>query len=82
MKEGVHIVPEEEIRQRLGRSIRAARSARSMTQEAVAARSGMGWRHLQKIEAGEVNVTLRTICRVATALGVDPSALLCVKGSA
>jgi transcriptional regulator with XRE-family HTH domain len=54
-----------------GCTIRALRVARGLTQEALALRVGMGWRHLQKIEAGEVNLTLRTICRFAAALQVD-----------
>ena len=41
----------------------------------------MGWRHVQKIEAGEVNVTLRTLSKLATALSTDPLELL-VAGSA
>lgn len=46
-----------------------------MTQEEVATRAGIGWRHIQKIEAGEINTTLRTIYRIATILEVDPSEL-------
>jgi transcriptional regulator with XRE-family HTH domain len=47
-----------------------------MTQETLAAAVGIGSRHLQKIEAGEVNVTLSTICRIASVLAVDPGSLL------
>lgn len=65
-----------EIQRRLGRAVRGARLARGLTQEEVARRSGFGWRHIQKIEAGEVNVTLRTICMLAIAVGVDPGVLL------
>jgi len=32
---------------------------------------GLVTRHLQKLEAGEVNVTLRTLVRISVALGVD-----------
>ena len=31
----------------------------------------MGWRHLQKIEAGEINITLLTLFRFANAYGFD-----------
>lgn len=64
------------IQVRLGRSIRATRTSRNMTQETLAAAVGIGSRHLQKIEAGEVNVTLSTICRIASVLAVDPGSLL------
>jgi transcriptional regulator with XRE-family HTH domain len=47
-----------------------------MTQEELASLSSMGWRHLQKVEAGEVNVTLRTLSRLAATLRVDPGQLL------
>ncbi len=52
-----------------------------MTQEEAANQTGIGWRHLQKIEAGEVNVTLRTLCRLAAALRVDPDQLTSRPGS-
>lgn len=60
---------------RVGRAISALRKAKGMTQEEVATRAGIGWRHIQKIEAGEINTTLRTIYRIATILEVDPSEL-------
>ena len=36
----------------------------------------MHWRLWQKLEAGDTNVTLRTLVRVAAALDVDPRDLL------
>ena len=66
-----------EVQRRLGRAVRQARTAKGLTQEELARRSGFGWRHIQKIEAGEVNVTVRTICRLSAAIGVDPGVLLC-----
>jgi transcriptional regulator with XRE-family HTH domain len=66
----------QELKQRLARHIRSFRHARGMTQEEVAGQSGIGWRHLQKIEAAEVNITLPTLCRLAATLRVDPSQLL------
>jgi DNA-binding Xre family transcriptional regulator len=33
-------------------------------------------RHFQKLEAGELNLTLRTLCRLAEALEVRPADLL------
>lgn len=61
------------ISEAIGRTVRGLRVARGLTQEALALRVGMGWRHLQKIEAGEVNLTLRTLCRFASVLEVDIS---------
>ncbi|WP_075071588.1 helix-turn-helix domain-containing protein [Gemmatimonas phototrophica] len=70
------LISAESIQRSLGRAVRVTRNAKGLTQEEVARRSGFGWRHIQKIEAGEVNATLRTICRVAHALDVDPGDLL------
>ena len=67
---------EEELRYRLGHHARAARESAGLTLEEIAHRAGMHARHWQKIEAGEVNVTLRTIARVADALKIDAVRLL------
>ncbi len=66
------VVTANDLQLRVGRAISAVRKARAMTQEELANRAGIGWRHVQKIEAGEINTTLRTICRIAVVLGVDP----------
>lgn len=65
-----------DLQARLGRAVRQLRRQADLTQEDLAAQAHMGWRHLQKIEAGEVNVTLSTISRLALALDVDPAELL------
>jgi transcriptional regulator with XRE-family HTH domain len=40
-----------------------------LTQEAAAARAGIDLKHWQRIERGSVNITMRTMVRVAAALG-------------
>lgn len=52
--------------------MRRLREAASLTLEAASERAEMNWRHWQKVEAGEVNTTLRTLNRIAMALDVDP----------
>lgn len=52
------------------------REGSGLTLEQAAERAGMYWRHWQKVEAGEVNATLRTLERLAAALGVDAGALI------
>ena len=39
-----------------------------MSQEEAAAQAGIDYKRLQRIEAGRVNVTVRTLVRIATAL--------------
>ncbi|MGJ4880283.1 helix-turn-helix domain-containing protein [Bradyrhizobium sp. HKCCYLRH1065] len=56
---------------RVGSNVRALRERRSLTQDYLAFTAGLATRHLQKIEAGQVNLTLRTMARLAKALNVD-----------
>ena len=62
--------------QALGRAIRAARRERGFAQEAFAARAGIDRSYFGAIERGEFNVSLDTIVRLASGLGVSASALL------
>lgn len=62
-------------RLRIARRIRCLRVNGSLTQESLAQRAGLASRHLQKIEAGEVNVTLDSLVKLANALEVDLSEL-------
>lgn len=55
------------------------RKAQGLTQEALAAASGVNVRQIQKIEAGEIltkNITLENAVRLAKALGVQPADLI------
>jgi transcriptional regulator with XRE-family HTH domain len=49
----------------LGRNIRAARIRCGLKQVEVQEGSGITYRHYQNIEAGRVNVTVETLCRLA-----------------
>jgi len=59
----------------LGRRVRALRLARKLTLEAAAERMQLDFKHLQKIEAGQINVTLATLIRLSHGLG-EPIATL------
>ena len=61
---------------RLGRNLRHARLTAGLTQETLADRCDLHRTYIGAVERGERNVTLRTIERVAKALGVDPLELL------
>lgn len=67
---------ERRLRKRLAANVRRARDRASLSVQEAASRAGMHWRHWQKIEAGEVNATLRTLGRLSDVLGVDSSRLL------
>jgi len=64
------------LRKLVGTNVRRLRKHGKLTQAELAVRVGMGWRHLQKIEAGEVNITLTTISRFASVLAVPAAIFL------
>jgi transcriptional regulator with XRE-family HTH domain len=64
------------LQQQVGSNLREAREAQGLSQEHLAHLAGLATRHLQKIEAGQVNVTLRTLARLGSALGAEPGWLL------
>jgi transcriptional regulator with XRE-family HTH domain len=67
---------ERRVRQKLAANARQLREEGGLTLEEVANRAGIHWRHWQKIESGEVNLTLASLARVADALQVEPARLL------
>ncbi len=62
---------ERELRQRVSRNVARLRAERGLTFEMLSDRAGLHWRHLQKIEHGESNITLTTIARLSEGLSVD-----------
>lgn len=61
---------------RLGRAIRAARHDRGMTLAQVAARAGLSQPFLSQLELGRTRPSMRSLFRIATALGTTQQALL------
>ncbi len=59
------------LRLRLAGSTKRLRAARGWSQEQAAENAKLNPRHYQKIERGEVNVTLSTIAQLCRAFGVD-----------
>lgn len=62
--------------QAIGEAIRSLRRERGLAQDALAARAGLDRSYCRAIERGEFNLTLDTLVKAATALGVRPSAPL------
>ena len=65
-----------ESRRILARNVRRCRHAMKLTLKGASQRAQLHWRHWQKIEAREVNVTLDTLVRLAGALEVELHVLL------
>ena len=66
---------ESEAQSLLAGNVRRLRDNLNWTQEQAAEASGIAVRHFQKIEAGNVNVTVGTLVRVAKAFRVPVKAL-------
>jgi len=58
-----------------GLRLRALRQGQDLTLEAAAEQMDIDWKHLQKIEAGQLNITLVTLVRIAKGLHVSLDAL-------
>lgn len=63
------------VRRRIAVRIRLLRASGGLSQEALAQKSGLSTRHLQKMEAGQVNVTIESLSKLSKALEVDISQL-------
>ena len=66
----------------VGAKIKVARQAAELSQEAVSLRTGIELRRYRRIEQGVMNPTIRTLVRIAEALGLDFWRLLDVKAGA
>lgn len=67
---------EDRLRRRIALNVRRLRAERKLSAIDASEKVAMHWRLWQKLEAGDTNVTLRTLVRVAYALDVDPRELL------
>ena len=61
-----------ELLEQIGDNLRAERSRRRLTQEAVAHISGLGTTQLARMERGETDSGITKYLRVAAAIGIDP----------
>lgn len=59
-----------QLQRRIGRRISELRAAIGATQEQLAEESGLDVRYVQRIEAGEINLTLESLVRLANVLRV------------
>ncbi|HEV3344353.1 MAG TPA: helix-turn-helix transcriptional regulator [Pirellulales bacterium] len=62
--------------QAFGERVRTRREALGLSQEALAARSGVHWTFLGQVERGRRNLNLHNLLKIAAGLGVDPGELV------
>ncbi|GIK32702.1 MAG: helix-turn-helix transcriptional regulator [Armatimonadetes bacterium] len=67
---------EADARRVFGATVRARRIVLGISQEELAFQAGLHRTYVGAIERGERNVSLLNICRLAEALGCEPSSLL------
>jgi transcriptional regulator with XRE-family HTH domain len=59
-----------------GRRVRALRSDKGLSQEALAEGTDLHWSYVGQVERGQTNLTLHNILKLAEALEVDPGELV------
>lgn len=65
-----------ELQAAFGRNVKAARQNAGLTQTELAERSGISRVDISRIEGGQINVTLRTMRKLAEALDLKVSRML------
>ncbi len=71
-----HLVKDANLAKFLGKRLREIRMARGLRQEDMQER-GISPKYYQRIEAGNVNLTLRSLVKIASALRVSVLDLFC-----
>lgn len=64
------------INKKVGDNIRKIRTAKGLTQEALAFEANLHRAYIGQIERGEKNIGLLNLEKIATALNIKPSSLL------
>ncbi len=59
-----------------GERVRTRRETQGLSQEALAAKSGVHWTFLGQVERGRRNLNLHNLLKIAKGLGVDPGELV------
>jgi len=67
---------ESTVLKQFGFAVRRTREAQRLSQEDLAELTGLHRTYIGGVERGERNLGLRNVARIATSLGLSPSALL------
>lgn len=66
----------EKIEQTIGRNVRSLREAQRLSKVEFCLMAGLSRPYLNKIEAGEANISVKQLDRLAQSLGIDAAELL------
>jgi transcriptional regulator with XRE-family HTH domain len=53
-------------------NLKKERIAQGITQEKLAEINNIDYKYYQRIEAGDVNITMKTLCKLSESLKIDP----------
>lgn len=60
----------------VGERIRSVRTAKKLSQQTLAEKAGISYKHIGEVERGQVNVSLETLHKMAEAMEVEVCTLL------
>ena len=75
-KADIHFTPDESILKAVSKVIREERKKQGLTQEGLATRSSLHWRHIQRFETGQLNPSLCSFIRLASGLEINAGDLI------
>ena len=59
----------------IGSNLKKERIAQGLTQEKLAEMNNIDYKYYQRIEAGDVNITMKTLCKLSENLQINPTRL-------
>jgi len=71
----VHKIRDEKLLKRFAKNLKNARSARSMSQEDLADKSGLALSQIARIETGRLNTSISTVYAILKALNAEANEL-------
>ncbi len=60
----------------IGENLKKLRNSKGLTQEMVAEMNNIDYKYYQRMEAGAVNITVKTLYKISKSLDIDPKKLL------
>ncbi len=62
--------------QHIGNNLKKVRNKKGLTQEMVAEMNCIDYKYYQRLEAGKVNITAKTLYKISKSLNVNPKILI------
>ncbi|MDD5455699.1 MAG: helix-turn-helix transcriptional regulator [Candidatus Margulisbacteria bacterium] len=72
----IHFAPDKSILKAAAKVVRDERKKQGLTQESLAIKSGLHWRHIQRFETDKLNPSLCSFISLAKGLGINADDLI------